>query len=67
MKIHNRIIRDSEILRGRLIIKGTRIPVYLITDLYISGLSMDEICEEYPQLSKRDVEEALRYAGIFID
>lgn len=44
---------DPEILGGKPIIKGTRIPVSLIYELVGLGYSIEEIKKEYPHL-KRD-------------
>ncbi len=45
---------DPEILGGKPIIKGTRIPVSLIYELIGSNYTIEEILEEYPHL-KREV------------
>lgn len=50
-------------LRGKPVIKGTRIPVYLIVELMASGMSEAEILKEYPDLSREDVRAALQYAS----
>jgi uncharacterized protein (DUF433 family) len=43
---------NPEILGGKPIIKGTRIPVSLIYELIGLNYSIDEIIEEYPQLER---------------
>jgi len=58
-----RIVIDEKILGGRPIIKGTRIPVYLIVEMIAGGLSVKDILKEYPELSEEDVKAALRYAA----
>ncbi len=35
-------------------IKGTRIPVYLILEMLANGMSIDEILREYPELTGED-------------
>jgi len=59
----NRITVDPEILAGKPIIKGTRIPVELILDLLANGWTTEEILENYPQLKKEDITAALKYAA----
>ncbi len=59
----SRIAIDSKVLRGKPVIKGTRIPVYLIVELMASGMSEAEILKEYPDLSREDVRAALQYAS----
>jgi len=57
-----RIVIDEKILGGKPVIKGTRIPVYLIVEMVANGLSIKDILKEYPELSEEDVKAALRYA-----
>ena len=63
MTEEERIVIDEKILGGKPIIKGTRIPVYLIVEMIASGLSIKDILKEYPELSEEDVKAALRYAA----
>jgi uncharacterized protein (DUF433 family) len=60
-EIQKRIHRDPEILAGKPVIRGTRIPVYVIIDLFWNGLSEAEIVEDYPSLSVEDVRAALAF------
>ncbi|WP_297454015.1 DUF433 domain-containing protein [Persephonella sp.] len=57
------IERNPEILGGKPVFKGTRIPVYLILDFLSAGETIDNILENYPQLSKEAVLEAIKYAS----
>jgi uncharacterized protein (DUF433 family) len=59
----NRIIIDPEILVGKPVIKGTRIPVYLIIEFLANGLTEEEVLDEYPSLKKEDLKAALLYAS----
>ncbi len=61
--IEERIIVDPHIMCGKPVIKGTRIPVYLIVNLVAAGYSFEKIREAYPNLQKEDIEAALRFAG----
>jgi len=53
---------DSEILKGKPIIAGTRISVEFVLELLSSGMNIDEILKEYPHLKKENVLEAIDYA-----
>jgi len=53
---------NREILGGKPVMKGTRIPVELILEMVQSGYSVDEIVSEYPHLNRDDVVEVLRFA-----
>jgi len=63
MDIEERIVVDPEILGGKPVIKGTRIPVHQILDLLAGGLPVNKILEEYPELRRDDVQVALVYAS----
>jgi uncharacterized protein (DUF433 family) len=54
---------DPKILRGKPVIKGTRIPVHLVVELMASGMSVTEVLNEYPTLTREDVRAALKYAS----
>lgn len=64
--MEDRIIVDPEIMCGKPVIKGTRIPVYLILDLLAAGYTINKIIDSYPQLEKEDVIAALNYASKFM-
>jgi len=59
----NRIIIDPKILAGKPVIKGTRIPIYLIVELIASGMKTRELLKEYPELKEKDIKAALLYAS----
>lgn len=60
-EIQQRIHRDPAILGGKPVIRGTRIPVYVIIDLFWNGISEAEIVDDYPSLSLEDVRAALAF------
>jgi len=62
-EVMDRITIDQEVLGGKPVIKGTRIPVYLIVELLGNGLTEKEVLWEYPTLKKEDIRAALLYAS----
>ena len=62
-----RIVVDPDILVGKPIIKGTRVPVYLIVELVANGMTPKQIIKEYPQLKEEDVKAALLYASRLVE
>ena len=56
------IVADSEVLGGKPRIRGTRLSVAFILELFASGATRQEILEAYPQLTAEALDEVLRYA-----
>jgi len=52
---------NPEVLLGKPIIKGTRISVELILELYSSGWTTDQILESYPTLQLDDILATFAY------
>ncbi len=52
-----RIVINQKIMTGKPIIRGTRIPVDLIVKLIAQGATINEINEDYPNLTKEDILE----------
>ena len=53
---------NPKIMCGKPVIKGTRIPVYLILNLLAAGYTFEKIIDAYPNLTKEDIKAALDYA-----
>jgi uncharacterized protein (DUF433 family) len=58
-----RITVDPDVLVGKPVIRGTRVPVYLIVGLVANGMTTKEIIIEYPRLKEEDIKAALLYAS----
>lgn len=58
-----RISIDQNICFGKPCIRGTRIWVSLLLDLLADGMTIEEILNEYPQLTKDDVRAAIAYGA----
>lgn len=59
----HRISVDPEVMAGKPVIRGTRIPVELIVRMLAQGISEREILREYPRLQPEDIRAALAYAA----
>lgn len=57
----DRITFDPEILGGRATIRGMRMSVEQVVSLFGSGMSVEEILQEYPYLEKEDIWQSIRY------
>ena len=60
---NDRIEVRPEVMLGKPVIKGTRIPVELIVRKLGEGASVEEILDGYPRLKKEDIQAALLYAA----
>lgn len=65
--LNDRITINPEQCGGRPCIRGMRIRVIDILDLYAEGFSPHEILEEMPDLEMEDLTAALRYAAQRLD
>jgi uncharacterized protein (DUF433 family) len=54
---------NPEIRFGKPVIKGTRISVYDVLQWLASGLSHDDILNDFPQLTNEDIFACLSYAA----
>jgi uncharacterized protein (DUF433 family) len=58
-----RIEINPQILLGKPVFRGTRIPIYVVLDLLAEGKTVQEIIEDYPDLTKDDVKAAIMFAS----
>jgi len=54
---------SSDICHGKPTIRGLRYPVEMILQLLSSGMSIDEILEDYEDLTKDDILACLAFAA----
>jgi len=54
-----RLEQSSAILHGEPVIAGTRIPVSAIQEFAAAGYGIEQILEEYPALTEKDIEAAI--------
>jgi uncharacterized protein (DUF433 family) len=58
-----RIEVNPEIMLGQPVIKGTRLPVYVIVEAVAEGNTQEQLVEAYPFLTVEDVQQGLRFAA----
>ena len=58
-----RITINPDICHGKPTIRGLRYPVEVILQLLRSGMSIDEILEDYEDLERDDILAVLAYAS----
>jgi len=57
-----RITVDPKVMNGKPVVRGTRVTVDLILELLASGMTPEEIAEDY-RISIEDIRVALLYAA----
>jgi uncharacterized protein (DUF433 family) len=63
MNWHTYIHSDPQILRGKPIVKGTRLSVEFILRLFASGWAEQTILENYPALSPEALQAVFAFAA----
>ena len=58
-----RIEINPNIMMGKPVIKGTRIPVYVVLNMLGAGKTPQDIIREYPDLTQEDIAAALYFAA----
>jgi uncharacterized protein (DUF433 family) len=59
----NRITINPNVCFGKPTIRGTRIWVSLILDMLASGMTIEELLEEYPHLEIDDIRATIAYGA----
>ena len=58
-----RIEINPDVMMGKPIIRGTRIPVELIVRKLSEGATEEDLLDAYPRLTREDIRAALAYAA----
>jgi uncharacterized protein (DUF433 family) len=62
-----RITMDPNKCMGKPCIRGLRIPVSSILNYLSSGMTIEEILQEWPELEREDIYEALGFAAFMLE
>jgi uncharacterized protein (DUF433 family) len=60
----DRIVSDPAICHGQPTIRGLRYPVEGVLALLSSGMAIEEVLEDYPDLERDDVLAALEFGAL---
>jgi uncharacterized protein (DUF433 family) len=60
----NRITLDPDKCFGKPWVRGLRIPVATILSCLGSGMSVEDVLGEWPELEREDIYQALSYAAL---
>lgn len=62
----SRITIDPAICHGKPCIRGMRWPVEVVIDQLSSGMTIDQIVADHPELEREDILASLEYARIML-
>ena len=63
MTVTDRIEINPQVMLGKPVIRGTRIPVELILRKLSEGATETDLLDAYPRLSREDIQASMRYAA----
>jgi uncharacterized protein (DUF433 family) len=63
MENNSLITINPDIRSGKPCIRGLRITVYDILNMLATGMSYDEILQDFPKLTRDDIFASLKYAA----
>ncbi|HSZ74246.1 MAG TPA: DUF433 domain-containing protein [Rhizomicrobium sp.] len=63
---HERIEINPEVMVGKPVIRGTRLPVEMILRELGAGMTDDEIIAEHPRLTREDIRAAQAFAADYL-
>jgi len=58
-----RISIKPDVCNGRPVVRGTRITVQTVLEFLAAGDPVEDVLEEYPRLTRADVQACLDYAS----
>lgn len=64
--MHERIAIDPNVMRGKPVVRGTRIPVELILRKLGAGMTAEEIIADHPRLGLDDIRAAQAFAADYL-
>lgn len=61
-----RITISPDICHGKPVVRNMRWPVEVILDMLSSGMAIEEIIQDHPELEKEDILAVLHFAKISV-
>lgn len=59
-----RITIDPAVCHGQPVVRGLRYPVSMLLELLSSGMTIDEVLADYPDLERDDLLAALEFGAL---
>jgi uncharacterized protein (DUF433 family) len=61
------IVRDPDLLGGKLAVRGTRLSVSFVLDCLAQGMGVDEIAQTYGTFPQEAIPEIMKVASELLD
>lgn len=65
--MNSRLQIDPNICHGKPVVRGTRVLISTILGALSSGDSIDDILNDYPNITREDIDAALEFASQLTD
>jgi uncharacterized protein (DUF433 family) len=63
---HERIEANPDIMNGKPVVRGTRVPVEMVLRKLGAGMSPESILTDHPQLTHDDIQAALAFSADYL-
>jgi uncharacterized protein (DUF433 family) len=63
MNRHEHILADPKVAAGKPVVRGTRLAVDFLLELFAKGWTRDEVLKAYPQLTPEALQAAFAFAA----
>jgi uncharacterized protein (DUF433 family) len=63
LALTERVEVNPDVMLGKPVIRGTRIPVELILRKLSEGATEEDLLDAYPRLTRKDIQAALAFAA----
>ena len=64
--MHERISMSPDVMGGKPVVRGTRIPVEIVLRKLGAGISPEEIIKDHPRLTLEDIRAAQTFAADYL-
>ncbi len=64
--MHERISMSPDVMGGKPVVRGTRIPVEIVLRKLGAGMSSEEIIKDHPRLTLEDIRAAQTFAADYL-
>ncbi|MGA7489740.1 MAG: DUF433 domain-containing protein [Xanthobacteraceae bacterium] len=66
MATHERIETDPDVMGGKPVIRGTRVPVEIVLRKLGAGMTAEAIIADHPRLTENDIRAAQAFAADYL-